>query len=81
MEMSTYGSELMAATELSRGLRYQLRILGVAIQEPTIMYGDNQSMVISTTTPSSTLKKMHNALSYHRVRDAVAAGIISFQFI
>ncbi len=45
------------------------------------MYGDNQSVVISTTTPSSTLKKRHNAIAYHRVREAVAARIISFRFI
>ncbi len=45
------------------------------------MYGDNPSMVISTTTPSSTLKKRHNAIAYHRVREAVAACIISFRFI
>jgi len=84
VETSTYGSELVAAriaTELSMELRYQLRMLGVGIQGPTIMYGDNQSVVISTTTPSSTLKKRHNALAYHRVREAVAADIISFRFI
>ncbi len=62
-------------------LRYQLRRLEVGIQEPTIMYGDNQSVVISTTKPRSTLKKRHNALGYHRVREAMAAGIISFGFI
>ncbi len=45
------------------------------------MYGDNPSVLISTTMPSSTVKKRHNALSYHRVREAVAAGIISFRFI
>ncbi len=84
METLTSGSELVAAriaTELSMELRYQLRMLGVAIQGPTIMYGDNQSIVVSTTSPSSTLKKSHNALAYHRVREAVAAGIVSFRFI
>ncbi len=65
------------ATELSMDLRYQLRMLGVGIEGPTIMYGTNQSVVINTTMPNSTLKKRHNALIYHRVREAVAAGIIS----
>ncbi len=45
------------------------------------MYGDDQSLVISNTTPSSTLNKRHNAIAYHRVREAVAAHIISFGFI
>ena len=35
------------------------------------------SVVMSSTIPSSTLKKRWNALSYHRVREAVAAGIIN----
>jgi hypothetical protein len=39
------------------------------------MFGDNMSVVISTTVPHSTLAKRHNALSYHRVREAIAAGI------
>ncbi len=45
------------------------------------MYDDNQSNAINTTTPSSTFKKRHNALVYHSVREAVAAGIVSFRFI
>jgi hypothetical protein len=34
------------------------------------------SVVMNTTRPESTLKKKHNAIAYHRVREAVAAGII-----
>jgi hypothetical protein len=34
-------------------------------------------MIISTTIPSSLLKKKHNAIGYHRIREAVAAGIVS----
>ena len=33
-------------------------------------------MVISPTVPSSSLKKRHNILSYHRVREAIAADIV-----
>ncbi len=33
-------------------------------------------MVSSSTQPESTLKKRHLAIAYHRVREAVAAGII-----
>jgi hypothetical protein len=42
------------------------------------MFGDNQSVIASSTLPHSALKKRHNALSYHRVREAIAAKIISF---
>ncbi len=56
-------------------------MLGVGIQGSTVMYGDNQSVVISITASNSTLKMRHNALTHHRVREAVAAGIISLTFI
>jgi len=42
------------------------------------MFGDNASVVTSGTIPHSTLSKRHVALSYHRVREAVAQGIIKF---
>ena len=40
--------------------------------------GDNKSVVTSSTVPSSMLAKRHLALSYHRVREAIAAKIIKF---
>jgi hypothetical protein len=45
------------------------------------MFGDNKSVVTSSTIPHSKLKKRHNALSYHRVREAIAAKIIDFLHI
>ena len=45
------------------------------------MFGDNKSVVTSSTIPHSTLSKRWNALSYHRVREAIAAGFIRFEFI
>ena len=52
-------------------------MLGVHVDGPSWMFGDNMSVVMSSTIPSSTLKKRWNALSYHRVREAVASGIIN----
>jgi hypothetical protein len=40
------------------------------------MYCDNNSIVISSTKPESALKKKHNSIAYHRVREAVAASTI-----
>jgi len=81
VESSTYGSEMVAgriATELIMELRYNLRMLGIPILGPSTMIGDNRSVVINTTIPSSMLKKKHNAIAYHRIREAVAANIIRF---
>ena len=45
------------------------------------MFGDNKSVVTSSTIPHSTLGKRWNALSYHRVREAVAGGCVRFEHI
>ena len=79
VETSTYGSELVAgktATEMAMEFRYKLQMLGVPINGPSILLGDNLSMIKNCSLPSSTLKKKHNALAYHRVREAVAAKVI-----
>jgi hypothetical protein len=81
VETSTYGSELVAsriATDLIVEYRYKFRMLGIPIDGPSLMLGDNASVITSTTTPSSPLRKKHNAVAYHRVREAIAAGIINF---
>jgi hypothetical protein len=79
VETSTFGSECIAAkiaVELIEGLRYKLRMFGVPIDGPANMYCDNNSVVTSSTKPESTLKKKHNAIAYHKVREAVAQGTI-----
>ena len=81
VETSTYGSELVAArmaTELIIEYRYTLRTFGVPIDGPTLLLGDNMSVLLSTSVPSSQLRKKHNAIAYHRVREAIAGGIIRF---
>ena len=84
MESSTYGSELVAAriaAEMLYEMRNNLRALGVPIKVPSIMLGDNQSVVTNTTLPASTLKKKHNSIAYHKVREGIAAGIYGFAHI
>jgi hypothetical protein len=84
VETSTYGSEFVAArlaTEQIMDLRYNLRMMGIPIDGPTYMFGDNASVVTSGTIPHSTLSKRHVALAYHRVREAVATGVIIFLHI
>ena len=84
VETATYGSEFVAArtaTEQIMDLRYSLRALGVPLDGPSWMFGDNGSVVTSSTIPHSRLSKRWNALSYHRVREAIASGIIRFHFV
>ena len=79
VETSTFGSEIVAlkiAVEMTEGLRYKLRMMGIAVDGPTNVFCDNESVVKNTTRPESTLKKKHNAIAYHRVREAQAAGIV-----
>ena len=81
VETSTYRSELVAAriaTDMIIEMRYTLRMLGVKVEKESLLLGDNMSVVLSTTLPSSQLKKKHNTIAYHRVREANAAGIIRF---
>jgi hypothetical protein len=81
VETSTYGSEFVAsriATDKIVETRYMLRMLGVQMSGPSYLFGDNLAVVSSSTIPEFNLKKRHNALSYHRVREAVAAGIIKY---
>ena len=78
VETATYGLEFVAArqaTDKSLDLRLTLRYLGVPIKDATYMFCDNQSVVTSGSIPHSLLQKRHNALAYHRVREAIAAGI------
>lgn len=79
VETATYGAEFVAAriaTEQVIDLRNTLRYFGVPLSGPTYMFGDNNSVILSASVPSSSLHKRHNALSYHRVREAIAAKIM-----
>jgi hypothetical protein len=79
VEGSTYGSEFIAmriATEFIIALRNDLRMLGIPLVGPANLFCDNQSVVVNSTVPSSMLKKKHNSISYHKVRESIAAGTI-----
>jgi hypothetical protein len=84
VETSTYGSELVAsgiATEFILEVRFMLRSLGVDLDAQTLILGDNVSVVFNTSVPSSVLKKKHNAIAYHRVREAIAAKVMRFAYV
>jgi len=56
-------------------------MFGVLIDGATNVMCDNKSVVTNSTEPASVLKKKHNAICYHRVREAVAAKIIRIAHI
>jgi hypothetical protein len=80
---STYQAEfaaLRAATEEAISLRYMLRCLGCNVPAngecPTRIFGDNLSVIQNAQNPAADISKKHVAISFHVVREAIAAGII-----
>jgi hypothetical protein len=74
---STFGSEFVFVAmkqvmEYAHGLRYKLQMMGMTVDEPTFLFGDNQLVLANTTSPASTLKKKSNAIAYHFVREGCA---------
>ena len=60
VETATYGSEFVAArTAVDQiiDIRTTLRYLGVPIRDKSYMFGDNRSVVTSSTIPNSTISK------------------------
>ena len=84
VETATFGSEYVAArtcTEQIIDLRTTLRYLGIPLEGSSMMFGDNESVVNTASIPHSKLTKRHNALSYHKTRSAIAAGILRFHYV
>ena len=76
-EKSVFGSEFFAMTygvETLFGLRYKLRMMGVPIDRPTYIFGENMSVIYNTSRPESQLKNKLNIICYHAVREVVAMG-------
>ena len=45
------------------------------------MFGNNITVISRSTTPHTKINKRHIALSFHQVREAIAAKIVSYHFI
>jgi Reverse transcriptase (RNA-dependent DNA polymerase) len=84
VETATYGSEFTAAkTAIQQiaALRLTLQYLGVNIEPSAYMFGDNESVVKSSTIPQSQLGKRHHALAYHFAREAIASKMVVFSHL
>ena len=64
-----------------RANRSTLEYLGVKVIGPSILFGDNKTVVDGASHLSSKLHKRHLMLSYHYVREALATGEYVYSFI
>ena len=58
--------------EYLSGLRYKLCMMGIPIDGPCYIQGDNQSVLANTSIPESALKKKNQSIAYHFVCEGVA---------
>jgi hypothetical protein len=81
VETAMFGSEFTAAqiaVDQIIDLQTTLQYLGVPVHHKSYMFGDNQAVVMNSST---SLNKRHNALSYHRAREMIAAKILGYYLI
>ena len=77
IETAVFGAEFVAlknGIETLRGIRYKLRMMGIPVEGPSYIFGDNMSVIKNTQTPESTLKKKSNSICYHFCRESIAMG-------
>ena len=48
-------------------------MFGITVDEPSYMYGENQSVLAGSTRPESTLKKKAQSIAFHFIREGCAA--------
>ena len=79
IETSVFSAEFVAmkhGVETLRGIRYKLCMMGMPLDGPSYIYGDNMSVINNTQKPESVLKKKSNSICYHAIHEAVAMGEI-----
>ena len=52
--------------------------MGANMEESALMLGDNKSVVLNTSMPSSVLKKKHYTVSYHKICKMIACKVLRF---
>ena len=65
VEGAVFGAEFLAMkqdVEALRGIRFKLWMMGVKIDGPTYVYGDNMSVIHSTSNPELVFKKKSNSI-------------------
>ena len=75
IETSSFRLEFIAmkqCCEYLKGLRIKLRAMGIPVDLPCFVYGDNKSVLANSSNPFSVLKKKSNSIAYHFVREGCA---------
>ena len=60
------------ACEFVRVLRYKLRMMGIPVDEPSFMFGDNQYVLDNNVNPGSTIKKKYQLIWFHLIHEGCA---------
>ena len=74
VETSSFGAEFTAMKQCSeyiRGLRYKLIMMGIPCSQPSLIYGDNKSVLANASMPDSVLKKKAHSIAYNFVQEGV----------
>ena len=74
-ETSLFDSKFIAKKqcyEYVKRLRFKLRMMGIPVNNPTFIFGDNQSVLWNTSVPDSVLNKKTPAVAYNYVREGVS---------
>ena len=75
----TFGSKgvvMRLKVNMIQALRHKLRMMGVEIDGSCEVHCDNKGLVNTVSAPESTSKKKHNAINWHRIREACAMNMI-----
>jgi hypothetical protein len=78
VKTATYGSEYISArtcVDQIVDLRTTLQYLVVPIRDVSYMFGDNESVINSSS------HERHNALSFHYVHEAIASGYVVLTYL
>ena len=75
IETSVFGADFMAmkhGMETLCGIQYKLRMMGITIEGPSYIYGDNMLVIYNIQRLEINLSKNSNSIFYHAMRETVA---------
>ena len=81
---STFGAGFAAmwvAVDEAIHLINLLRSIGVPINGPVCILGDNHGVIDNSTIPGSALRKKTVSIAYHCVRESIATGLIEIYHV
>ena len=85
--LSSTEAEYMAATSAAKealwlsSLITQLAIPGISDPVPVPIFGDNQGSIVLSKTPTYHPRSKHIAVRYHFIRETVANGLVTYEYI